>query len=97
VQHVKIAACGLDNYFQRLFISEEVGCQKPHPGIFHAAVTAFNAPKKSVLMIGDNWDNDIAGAQNYGIHQVYYNPKHLLHDRPPTFDIERLEELLNFL
>ncbi|MDR0581567.1 MAG: YjjG family noncanonical pyrimidine nucleotidase [Prevotellaceae bacterium] len=97
VQHVKIAACGLDKYFQRIFISEEVGCPKPGSGIFHAAVTAFHSTKKAALMIGDNWENDIAGAKKYGIDQVYYNPRRIPHDRKPTFEIERIEQLKAFL
>jgi putative hydrolase of the HAD superfamily len=97
VQHVKIAACGLDKYFQRVFISEEVGYQKPHAGIFHAAVTAFHNTKKTALMIGDNWENDIAGAKKYGIGQVYYNPRRMHCDGKPTFEIERLEQLKGFL
>jgi putative hydrolase of the HAD superfamily len=97
VQQVKMAACGLDKYFQRLFISEQVGRPKPHPDIFHAAVTAFHASKKSSLMIGDNWHNDIEGAQKYGIDQVFYNPNLLPHPGKPTFEISRLEELIGFL
>ncbi|MDR0694766.1 MAG: YjjG family noncanonical pyrimidine nucleotidase [Prevotellaceae bacterium] len=97
VQHVKIATCGLDKYFQRVFISEEVGCPKPDAGIFHAAVTAFHNTKKTALMIGDNWGNDIEGAKKYGIDQVYYNPRHTPHNGKPTFEIERLEQLKEFL
>ncbi|MDR2359206.1 MAG: YjjG family noncanonical pyrimidine nucleotidase [Prevotellaceae bacterium] len=97
VQHVKIAACGLDKYFQRVFISEEVGCPKPGAGIFHAAVTAFHNTKKTALMIGDNWENDIEGAKKYGIDQAYYNPLHTPHNGNPTFEIERIEQLKEFL
>jgi putative hydrolase of the HAD superfamily len=35
----------------------------------------MNAPKKSALMIGDSWEVDIVGAMNFGIDQIYYNPK----------------------
>ena len=48
-------------------------------------------------MIGDNWENDIEGAKKYGIDQVYYNPRHTLHNGKPTFEIERLEQLKEFL
>ncbi|MDR1405668.1 MAG: YjjG family noncanonical pyrimidine nucleotidase [Prevotellaceae bacterium] len=97
VQHVKIAACGLDKYFQRIFISEETGCPKPHAGIFHAALTAFHCAKKNALMIGDNWKNDVEGAKRYGIDQVYYNPRGNPRRRKPTFEIRRLEQLKAFL
>jgi putative hydrolase of the HAD superfamily len=97
VQHVKIAACGLDKYFPRIFVSEEAGCRKPHAGIFHAAVTAFHCAKKNALMIGDHWHNDVEGARHYGIDQAYYNPRRTPHARKPTYEIQRLEELRTFL
>ncbi len=97
IQHVKLAACGLSSYFKRVFISEEVGRPKPHPGIFHAAVTAFHASKKNTLMIGDNWENDIVGAKRYGIGQVYFNPHATPHAGTPTYEIQRLEQLTAFL
>ena len=97
VQHIKIASCGLDNYFKRLFISEQIGYPKPRPEIFHAAVTAFNMKKKSCLMIGDNWDSDIEGAKNYGIDQVYFNPKKNAVEGKSTYEIATIKELLSFL
>lgn len=97
VQQVKLAACGLNKYFERYFISDQIGHAKPHPRIFHAAVTAFNVSKKSVLMIGDNWENDIAGAKQYGMDQVFFNPKKLPHEGKPTYEISAIGELRKFL
>jgi len=97
VQHIKIASCGLDKYFKRLFISEQVGYPKPRPEIFHAAVTAFNVAKKHCLMIGDNWDSDIEGAKKYGIDQVFFNPKKNLTQGKSTYEINSIEELTSFL
>jgi len=93
VQHVKIAACGLDSYFERLFISDQIGHAKPDARIFHAAVTAFNRKKKEVLMIGDNWENDILGAKQYGIDQVFFNPNKAPHEGQATYEISAMEEL----
>ena len=97
VQQVKITACGLAPYFSRVFISEILGYQKPRPEIFHAALTAFHAKKKECLMIGDNPENDIAGARNYGIDQVFFNPHRVPHQVRATYEITAIEELKNFL
>lgn len=98
VQEVKIKACGIENYFDKVFTSEMVGYQKPRPEIFHAAATAFNAKKKRCLMIGDSWEHDISGAFNYGIDQVYFNPKLQKQEgRKATYEITSLQELLKIL
>jgi len=75
VQYDKIRRSELSKYFRKIFISEEVGAQKPRKQIFEYALKSMNAPKKSSLMIGDSWEADILGAMNFGIDQVYFNPK----------------------
>jgi putative hydrolase of the HAD superfamily len=74
VQVDKLVQSGLKKYFDKVFISEEVGAQKPHKLIFEHAVKSMNAPKKSSLMIGDSWEADIIGARMFGMDQVYYCP-----------------------
>lgn len=74
VQAEKLLQTGLRKYFDKLFISEEIGAQKPHKLIFQHAVKSMNAPKKKSLMIGDSWDADIVGAMQFGMDQVYYCP-----------------------
>ena len=75
VQYDKIQKSELSKYFSKIFISEEIGAQKPGKKIFEYAIKSMNAPKKSSLMIGDSWEADIVGAMNFGIDQIYYNPK----------------------
>lgn len=74
VQHHKIKRSELSKYFKKIFISEEIGAQKPKKEIFEHAIKSMNAPKKSTLMIGDSWEADILGARNFGIDQIYFNP-----------------------
>ncbi|HYQ57985.1 MAG TPA: YjjG family noncanonical pyrimidine nucleotidase [Draconibacterium sp.] len=71
VQQKKLLRTGLTSYFEKVFISEEIKTPKPGREIFEHAVKSSNAPKKSSLMIGDDWDVDITGAMNYGIDAVY--------------------------
>lgn len=99
VQVVKIDRCGIAPYFDRMFTSQDVGFQKPDSRIFHAAITAHHARKKDVLMVGDDWENDIIGARNYGIDSAFFCPngKPIELDFNPTYCIERLLELQKFL
>jgi len=75
VQYDKIHKSELSKYFRKIFISEEIGAQKPGKEIFEYAIKSMNAPKKSSLMIGDSWEADIVGAMNFGIDHIYFNPK----------------------
>ncbi|WP_297096767.1 YjjG family noncanonical pyrimidine nucleotidase [uncultured Draconibacterium sp.] len=73
VQHEKLKQSGLQNYFEKVFISEEIKMPKPGREIFEHAIKSSNAKKKSSLMIGDDWEVDIRGALNFGIDAVYFN------------------------
>ena len=74
VQYKKLNNCELDQYFDKIFISEEIGYKKPHPEIFRYAITSVNARKSESIMIGDDFEVDIMGAKDFGIDQVYFNP-----------------------
>ncbi len=93
VQWIKLKNSGLEDYFTEVYISEEVGHKKPHPGIFDFALNASDARKEFSLMIGDSLEADIIGARESGIDQVYFNPDKKQHQELITFEINSLEEL----
>lgn len=62
---------GLDRYFEAAVFSQDVGVEKPHPGIFAAAEQAL--PGERYVMVGDSLDNDVAGAQGAGWKGVWLN------------------------
>jgi putative hydrolase of the HAD superfamily len=70
-QSLKITANGLDRHINNVYFSERVGCAKPDRRIFEHAAKSNNARKAECLMIGDNFQTDIAGAKNFGIDQLY--------------------------
>ena len=75
IQHIKIGNCNLKKYFKNIFISEEIGCNKPNPGIFEFALNHLSALKSETIMIGDDWDADILGAQQFGMSSIYFSRK----------------------
>ncbi len=75
VQYDKIHKSKLTKYFDKVITSEEIGTPKPGKKIFEYAAKSINAPKKSTLMIGDSWEADILGARDFGIDQIFFNPK----------------------
>lgn len=83
----KLKTSGIDHYFQEVIISEDVEAHKPSPKIFQIALEKLSGitykenpelwkkVKRESLMIGDDFTNDIEGAQIFGIDQFFYNPK----------------------
>lgn len=97
-QHQRLQEAKLAPYFKEIFISEEVGYQKPMPEFFeHVFQKIPNLDKKKTLIIGDSLSSDILGGKNAGIDTVWLRAEkpveRLLVE--PTYQIERLEELYN--
>ncbi len=100
IQTGRMANSGIKDYFEHVFISDEVGYQKPDKGFYDAisgAISRFNQEK--ALMIGDNLLADIQGGNNAGIDTVWYNPdKKINHTvANPTYTVHNYQELLKLL
>jgi 2-haloacid dehalogenase len=96
VQRSRFGGSGLHPYVEHLVISDEIGVQKPEPGIFDAALAPFEGVTlDEVLMVGDSLTSDIEGGVRYGIATCWYNPDGRENpDGPvPTHEIRSLEEL----
>lgn len=70
----KLKHSKLSPYFKTIVISEIFGVNKPDPRIFEHAIDNGSAQKEYSIMIGDNIDADIRGAQNAGMDAIYFNP-----------------------
>ncbi|WP_067103136.1 YjjG family noncanonical pyrimidine nucleotidase [Streptococcus sp. DD13] len=100
IQKGRIANSDISSYFKQLFISEELGSQKPHPLFYERlAMCIPDFDKSSALMIGDSLTADIAGGNQAGIDSVWYNPNHLHNTSQalPTYQVASYDELLKLL
>jgi putative hydrolase of the HAD superfamily len=69
----KIAILRISEYFDAIFLSDEVGMVKPDPLLFaHACRTLGGAPSHAA-MVGDRYDRDIRGAQEAGLFTIWLN------------------------
>jgi len=59
------------DFFESVLTSAAFGRRKPDPAIFHAALSHFGASPEQSVMIGDNYDADIAGAQAVGMNTIW--------------------------
>ncbi|MGE7835300.1 YjjG family noncanonical pyrimidine nucleotidase [Viridibacillus arvi] len=100
VQISRIGGSPLSNTFEHIFISEEIGFQKPEKGIFDYAFSKLQiTDKEKVLIVGDSLTSDIQGGINYGIDTCWFNP-HYKENKigiKPTYEIHELTDLLNIV
>lgn len=100
-QAKKLKGSGLDKVFHHIFISEEVGYEKPNKEYFDIVLQEAGIKDKSeALIIGDSLTSDIKGGENMGIDTCWYNPskkKSKEGDSVPTYIIEDLHELDDIL
>jgi putative hydrolase of the HAD superfamily len=69
----KIALLQIGEYFDAIFIADEVGMIKPDPLLFaHACTTLGSAPARSA-MVGDRYERDVRGALDAGLYAVWLN------------------------
>ncbi len=65
---------GLRPYFEVVWDSHYVGCEKPDPRIFRQALAAARGRPEATLHVGDMYDVDVAGARAAGIHALLLDP-----------------------
>jgi len=97
-QKRKMAAAGIEDFFENIFIAEEVGSKKPEREYFDYVHKAIDRPEISeMLIVGDSLMADIKGGSNYNIDTCWFNPEHLANntDVRPTMVIDRLEDILS--
>ena len=92
-QHQKIAAAGLDDLFEHVFISGEVGHAKPAPHIFHHAAATLGVQIESCIHIGNSWESDIEGALNAGASAIWFEEDLRPGVKSPDPRVPRFESL----
>ncbi|MBQ0010215.1 MAG: YjjG family noncanonical pyrimidine nucleotidase [Ruminococcus sp.] len=94
---------GMLPFFDHLFISEEIGAQKPSAAFFEACIHRINEKEtvlpEEILMIGDSLSSDMAGCPALGIRTCFYNPKGKDVPKEPKLDyvISHLHEIESIL
>jgi len=61
---------GLTEKFDFITYSDDVGCEKPKPQIFHDALTKVCVKSEEVIHVGDSYSADVLGARAVGITPI---------------------------
>lgn len=96
VQHTKLKNCGLFDFFDVIVSSEEIGINKPDLRIFQHAMKLANAQPKHSVMIGDDLNVDVIGAERAGMFGIHFDPKREI-KKDNDFRIRDLKELADVL
>lgn len=84
--------CGVSACVRSITDSGVLGCEKPHPAIFEAALRTLNAAPEESLYIGDVYSVDYLGATRAGMQAILFDVSGAYRNsRLPR--VESLEEL----
>lgn len=99
-QRGSIRALGIEQMFDAVIISGEIGIQKPDPSVFRLALSKLRVEAKNAWHVGDNLRQDVGGAQSAGLTGVWLNRAGVArkeHDLQPDYTIRSLRELSSLL
>lgn len=77
----KLSLSGLDEIFDAVFISEDVGAEKPNPMFFEPVLAKAKEMTQDIdlmeiVIIGDSLTSDIKLGNNVGIKTIWFDEKH---------------------
>lgn len=94
----KLKISGLIDCMEDIFISEQVGIQKPYREFFDYCLQRIDEKDFSkILVVGDSISSDIKGAVQAGLTSCWYNPKAEENKSIyiPNYEIRNLWDVLN--
>lgn len=99
-QEKKLRLSGLGALMDGVFLSEELGVEKPNKEFFDKVFAQIGyLDRETVLIVGDSLTSDIRGGNNAGIRTCWYNPGHAapLEDVHIDYEITDLHEVYDLL
>lgn len=96
-QQEKLRHLGMSALVDALITSEEVGVLKPDPRIYQVALARLGAQAAQAVMVGDNWQADVVGAQAVGIRPLWLNRTGAVRPLPHVAELTSLEPLAEVL
>lgn len=99
IQKLRLKHSNISKYFKKVYISEEIGYNKPNKKFFEFIQKDLKFDKEKVLMIGDNLFADIKGALDFGIDAMWLNNNNNCSEIEikPTYIVKNYNEILEKL
>jgi 2-haloacid dehalogenase len=100
VQKGRMTSANLYRFFEKVFVSQEIGHNKPSRAYFEGCFSQIPGfdPKRAMI-VGDSLSSDILGGINAGIKTCWVNPGHATAPAhiQPDYEIEALHQLPRLL
>lgn len=97
-QYRRIDECGLKQYFDYVFVSEDAGHQKPEREYFDYVMSnSVEKDKSKIIVIGDSQSSDILGAINFGVDSCWLNASGTKGKNVPTYEIKAILQIKEIL
>lgn len=95
VQKGRMTSANLYRFFETVFVSQEIGHNKPSKAYFDACFAQIPGfDREKAMIVGDSLSSDIKGGINAGIKTVWVNPGHKsCGEIKPDYEIEYLHQL----
>lgn len=95
IQYKRLDDSHFNRFFDTIFISEEIGYQKPTKQFFEHVFNKLDLVPNQAIIIGDSLSSDIKGGINAGIDTLWYNPAQITNNSTiqPTYEIHKLEQI----
>ncbi len=74
VQQGRLKSAGISHYFKEIFLSQQLGANKPDPAFFERCfekIPGFR--RENTVIVGDSLTSDIQGGMSAGIHTCWFN------------------------
>lgn len=89
VQRGRFSLCPVTKYLKKLYISDEIGWNKPDKRFFDAVL--LDLPEKdpsAILVVGDSLTSDMQGGRNSGLDTCLFDPNDRVSMPHPLVDIK---------
>ena len=93
ISRVVLRKFDLEQYFDSIVLSRDLGIRKPDPEIFNFALQNLGVKCFETIHVGDSLEQDIQGAKNVGIKAIWIKGNEEIKDFHPDYIISKITEL----
>ena len=96
MQTSRLKNSGLSQYFSDIFVSDDLGYEKPDPRFLYEALSRCGLSAADVLMVGDSRETDIKVAESAGMDCCWFD-RLKTGDTAGNFTVTALSQLKNYI
>ena len=99
VQRSRYSICGIEKYFDGIFISDAIGAEKPSVKFFeYVAEHIEGFDKRDTLIVGDSLTSDMRGGIDFGIDTCWYAPNgEIATDQKITYVARSFDDVIKYI